>query len=167
MINHKSRPRRATTRRLLPRMAAMLTLAGVALGVVALNPSVAAAHDRGDHTDQTRLGGSERHATLAGLLGMEVDDLREALRSGQTAAELAEANGVELQTIIDALVADITDRVNTALADGTITSDKAGDILDNVTERVTQRLNGEHSHTDGHKSGRSHRGARGGHRGLR
>ena len=48
---------------------------------------------------------------IAEAIGIDVTELREALRSGSTVAEVAEANGVDPQVVIDALVADYTERV--------------------------------------------------------
>lgn len=41
----------------------------------------------------------------AEAIGISVDDLKSALKEGKTIAEVAEANGVDRQTVIDALVA--------------------------------------------------------------
>ena len=43
---------------------------------------------------------------------MEEDELRDALRDGTTLAELATQNGVEPQAVIDALVAEATERID-------------------------------------------------------
>ena len=57
-------------------------------------------------------GGTGRGHFGAGLdaaaeaIGIESEELRTALRDGSTIAEVAEANDVEVQTVIDALVAD-------------------------------------------------------------
>ena len=41
----------------------------------------------------------------AEAIGISEDDLRTQLRDGQTLAEIAEANGVDRQAVVDALVA--------------------------------------------------------------
>ena len=49
---------------------------------------------------------------IAEAIGIDVDDAAStSLRSGSTVAEIAEANGVDPQVVIDALVADYTERV--------------------------------------------------------
>lgn len=62
-----------------------------------------------------RLG---RLEIVADTIGIDVSDLWQELRSGSTIADVAEANGVDPQTVIDALVADaeqhITDYVTGA-----------------------------------------------------
>ena len=54
----------------------------------------------------------------AEVIGIEEDDLREALRDGTTLAELAEQNGVDVQAVVDALVAEATDRITTLVNEG-------------------------------------------------
>jgi hypothetical protein len=48
---------------------------------------------------------------VAEAIGIDAETLREELRGGATIAEIAEANGIDPQTVIDALVADYTERV--------------------------------------------------------
>ena len=48
--------------------------------------------------------GGVQPAILAETLGMTTEELREALADGQTIAELAEAQGVALQDLVDALM---------------------------------------------------------------
>lgn len=70
----------------------------------------------------------ERLETVAELLGIEVEDLRAALSEGQSVAEVAEANGVDPQTVIDQLVADGTERLEELIAA----------LPDRVTEMVNK-----------------------------
>jgi hypothetical protein len=91
---------------------------------------------RGGHGDR----GARAEAT-AELLGIEVDELRAALEDGQTLADVAEANGVDPQTIIDARVAAVTERINAAVESGGLTADEAADKLADVEERVTTAVN--------------------------
>ena len=53
-------------------------------------------------------------------------------RAGESIAEVAEAEGVERQAVIDALVAAGTERLATAVAEGRITQERA----DQATERL-------------------------------
>src|SRR5918999_1079396 len=54
----------------------------------------------------------------AEALGVTEDELRQALRDGQSMADVAAEQNVEVQTVIDALVADATTRIDEAVADG-------------------------------------------------
>ena len=83
----------------------------------------------------------ERAAATAALLGIDVEELRAAFQDGQTLAEVADANGVDPQSIIDAQVASATERINAAVESGDLTADEAADKLADVEERVTTRVN--------------------------
>jgi hypothetical protein len=48
---------------------------------------------------------------IAEAIGIDVAELSDELRSGSTIADIAEAHGVDPQAVIDALVADYTERV--------------------------------------------------------
>jgi hypothetical protein len=54
---------------------------------------------------------------IAEAIGIDAETLREELAGGSTIAEIAEANGVDPQVVIDALVAEYTERV-TSLVEG-------------------------------------------------
>ena len=62
--------------------------------------------------------GGERLTTVAEVLGIEESALIDALRDGQTIAEVAAAQGVDVQDVIDALVADATERITTFVNEG-------------------------------------------------
>lgn len=62
--------------------------------------------------------GGEVLATAAEVIGVSVDDLRTALRDGQTLADVAQANGVDPQAVIDALVAQAEARITTMVNEG-------------------------------------------------
>lgn len=79
----------------------------------------------------------------AETIGITEDDLRDALRDGETIAEVAEAQGVEPQTVIDALVADATTRIDDAIADGELDADQAAELKEDLPERMANLVNGE------------------------
>jgi urease gamma subunit len=89
-------------------------------------------HRRGAHLE-----------AAAEAISIEVDALRDALRDGQTIAEVAQANGVEVQTVIDALVADVSARLDEAVAEGRLTQDEADEKKAELDERITALVNGE------------------------
>jgi polyhydroxyalkanoate synthesis regulator phasin len=80
---------------------------------------------------------------VADTIGIEVDALATALRGGSTIAEVAGANGVEPQAVIDALVAAGNQRIDQAVADGRVTEEQAQTFRDGLTERVEALVNGE------------------------
>ncbi|MGQ0826414.1 MAG: hypothetical protein ACT4OX_15525 [Actinomycetota bacterium] len=54
----------------------------------------------------------------AEALGIEVDALHQALRDGQTIAEVAAEQGVDLDTVIDAMVAEARERITEFVNEG-------------------------------------------------
>lgn len=79
--------------------------------------------------------------SAAEVIGVEPRELADALRDGSTIAEVAAEHGVEVQTVIDAMVAEATERLNEAVADGRITEEQASRRLEGLTERVTDHVN--------------------------
>jgi 3-hydroxyacyl-CoA dehydrogenase len=77
---------------------------------------------------------------VAEVLGMTTDEVREALASGQTIAELAEAQGVPLQDVADALVAAEAERLQQAVEDGRLTQEEADESLALMEQNVLEHL---------------------------
>jgi hypothetical protein len=77
----------------------------------------------------------------ADAIGIEEDELLDAMRDGQTIAEVAEREGVDPQTVIDALVAATRERLDEAVADGRIEQADADERLAEATERITEFVN--------------------------
>ena len=77
----------------------------------------------------------------AQALGMTADELHTALDGGQTLAQVAESKGVNVQVVVDALIASATNHINEKVASGELTQAEADEKLANVTERVTERVN--------------------------
>jgi hypothetical protein len=84
-----------------------------------------------------------RLEAAAEAIGISVDELRDALADGSSIAEVAEANDVDPQTVIDALVADANERIDEAVANGRITEDEAAERRAELAERVADLVNGE------------------------
>lgn len=76
----------------------------------------------------------------ATVLGVEEETLRDALRDGQTLAELAVANGVDPQAVIDALVTNAEERIDDALAEGRIDEAEATERRAAAVERITDMV---------------------------
>ena len=90
-------------------------------------------HDRFD---------ADECAELATLVG--ADDcaaLKSALRDGQAPAEIAESNDIEPQTVIDALVAEMTAELDAKVDSGAITEERAAMIRTQLTEMITGFVN--------------------------
>lgn len=80
---------------------------------------------------------------ISTTIGITETELREALEGGQTIAQVAEANGVTAQAVIDALVAAANAWADEALAAGTFDEAKAEEIRANAAERAAELVNGE------------------------
>jgi hypothetical protein len=78
---------------------------------------------------------------LAGLLGVDVDTLRADLREGKTVAEIAGEQGVDVQTVIDSLVAEAESHLDLSVENGRLAQEEADAKLADVTERVTDFVN--------------------------
>jgi hypothetical protein len=79
----------------------------------------------------------------ATAIGITEDELRTALQSGQSLAEIAQANDVTAQTVIDALVANAKTQIAERVASGDITQAEGDEKLADLTDRITAMVNGE------------------------
>lgn len=72
-------------------------------------------HDGQNHGGARGEKRQEMLTAAAGAIGITADDLKTAIEGGQTIAQIAEANGKSVQSVIDALVAqattDLTERI--------------------------------------------------------
>ena len=107
--------------------------------------------DRGERGPRGLRGGGENAQALADTLGMDVEALGEALRSGSTLADVAAQQGLSVDAVVDVIVDSKTERIEGAVADGRITQEQADERLADLEERVTT----------GVEEGRPDRGERG------
>ncbi len=98
----------------------------------------------------------EQQAALAAELGISVDDLTEALQSGQTLAEVAEANGSSAEAVIAFMEGELADHLAESVANGDIDQERADEIAANASERIAERVNdgGGHEGRRGRGPGR-------------
>lgn len=118
---------------------------GSVIGAVVFTPGVGLAGS--PPADDTVIafcpGGSELIDAAAEAIGIEPSELVDALRNGQTIAEVARANDVEVASVVDAIVASERERLDQAVEDGRLTRDQADEIATDLEERVTDLVNGE------------------------
>jgi len=95
-----------------------------------------------DGEREGRRGRGRKAAVAAEVIGIEVDELRAALQDGSTIAEVAEANDVDPQDVIDAMVANLEEKLDEKVAEGRITEDEAAEKLESKTERITNKVFG-------------------------
>jgi uncharacterized protein (DUF433 family) len=81
---------------------------------------------------------------IAEQLGMEVDELIDALRNGKTIEDLASEKGVSLEDIEEAILNSIKEKLDELVADGKMTQERADAILERISEHIGDMLAGEH-----------------------
>ena len=81
-------------------------------------------------------------SVVAKAIGISEADLQTALQGGKTVAQVAAANNVKLQVVIDALVADGQSELDAAVKAGTITQAQADAEKAELTQRATDQANG-------------------------
>lgn len=98
--------------------------------------------DMPEHAEHAKGGkGGPGMDVAAQALGMMADELHTALDGGQTLAQVASDKGVNVQVVIDALVASATNHINEEVTSGEITQAEADQKLADLTQRVTDRVN--------------------------
>ena len=112
---------------------------------------------KGDHDGKGRMGGGgggfgfgfgdlkDSADSLAKSLGITTDQLTTDLRDGKSIADIAKANGKDLNTIIDNLVTDVTAKIDQAVKDGHLPKDMATKIESNLKDMITKAVNGDFS----------------------
>lgn len=87
-------------------------------------------------------GGFEiERGEIAELFGLEPDALRDLLQDGQSLADVAAAQGVDVQTVIDTFVNAAKEHLDEAVTNGRLTQEEADAKLVEITERITEMVN--------------------------
>jgi hypothetical protein len=79
----------------------------------------------------------------ATALGMTAADLRTAVQGGQTIAQVATSKGVDLQKVVDAIVADYKTKEQAEVATGDHTQAEVDAKVADFTTKVTDMVNGK------------------------
>jgi len=79
---------------------------------------------------------------LADVLGTDAQSLGEQLRGGQTLADIAAANGVDTQSVVDTIVNGIETHIQEGIDSGRIDQTKADEILANAEARANDIVDG-------------------------
>ncbi|MEO5839773.1 MAG: hypothetical protein ABIQ73_20765 [Acidimicrobiales bacterium] len=114
-----------------------LTQAQVDAVVAALN----AAEPAGGHRGGSRGGGADL-SVAATTIGVTAEELRTALQSGQSIADVATAKGVAPQAVIDAMVAAMNQRLAESVTAGKLTQAKADELAASAATRIADVVNG-------------------------
>ncbi|HEU5084843.1 MAG TPA: hypothetical protein VFU14_15995 [Acidimicrobiales bacterium] len=103
---------------------------------------------------------------LTDVLGLDADEIRNRMADGQSLADIAEAEGVDTQAVVDAIVAEHQERLDAAVDAGHLTEEQAAERADDLAEHAadmverTPMLDGEGPHGMGRGMGR-HGGGQG------
>ena len=80
---------------------------------------------------------------LSDLTGVSVEDIRTARQSGDSLADIAEANDVSTDDYVAAVVDAATTAIDEAVADGKLTDERAAEIKEGLTDKVTSMVTSE------------------------
>ena len=97
-------------------------------------------HGRGHH-GPGMFGRGVASEALTDLLGIDAQELRQQLRDGATLAEIATAQGIEPQAVIDELLAEVQERLTNAVENGRIDQAEADEKLAEAETRITDMVN--------------------------
>jgi hypothetical protein len=81
-------------------------------------------------------------------LGVSRQDLRAAMKGGQTLSQYATSLGKDPQTLVDALTSAANTKLDQLVADGTITQERADTIKSKLPARIDKLMNrqfGQHA----------------------
>jgi ferritin-like protein len=112
-------------------------------------------------------GPGPKLSVAATALGISEADLKTALQSGQSLAQIAQTKGVDVNKVIDALVADARADLAAKVKAGAITQAQADERAATLTQRVTDMVNhtgplgGPDGKGPGGQGGRGPRGPKG------
>lgn len=80
---------------------------------------------------------------VASSLGLTADEVKDALKSGKTIADLAAQQGVDVQTVIDALTAKLKERLSEQLSAGKLTQEQYDNAVAKLAERAEAIVSGK------------------------
>ena len=96
------------------------------------------------HGDRGHRGGQRgaRLGSIAETLGLDGAEIREALQNGDSIADIAEAQGIDLETVVDSLLAEAEERLDAAVEAGRIDETKAAEMLAEAETKIDDMVNG-------------------------
>lgn len=116
-------------------------LVGALVGTTSVSYAEDATHEDGGGPPGSGRGGPGGAASLevaADALGITEDDLRTELEAGDSITSVAEANDVELQSVIDALVEDATARIQERIDAGDLDAEEGAEQIAELPDRMAE-----------------------------
>lgn len=80
---------------------------------------------------------------VAEAVGLRPTEIITQMSQGNTLADIIEANGGDVQIVIDQAVTQLTADINQAVTDGKLRQERADLLLSNLEDMVTRSINGE------------------------
>ena len=126
-----------------------MTLAGLGIAGAQIDGSTSDTTAAAQPADEPTTSPGMRHgqgkgarlSAAAEAIGIPEPDLLTALRSGQSIAQVAESEGVAVQKVVDALVADAKAHLAEHVAAGDLTQAEADARATELTTRITEMVN--------------------------
>jgi len=120
------------------------TLILMVLSMMAVMVGIASAQDE-TRRNQARSGLiREIISATSAETGLDAREIITQLApEGATLADVIVANGGSVDAVISASVTNATDRINQAIENGTVTQDRADEVLANLEQLVTDAVNGD------------------------
>jgi len=84
--------------------------------------------------------GGQMSVAIADLLEMESADLAAERQAGKSLAEIAESKGITTDALISAMLEAHKAALDEAIADGRITQERADLMLQNMSDRIADRI---------------------------
>lgn len=128
----------------------------LALGAIGLGTAVLPAVAGAQSTDTTQIAsdssvlgghpvlrhvGREEFKLAADTIGIPAQELRSDLKAGQSIADVATSKGVDPATVVNAVVGDLDAKLDTAVANGKISQERADTVKERLPERITNLVN--------------------------
>jgi len=145
----------------------MLTVALVATGILVLSfAGIAQADDPEDACDRTPHGwgayfGQGNSEIVSDLLGLTHEEMETLRHEGKSMVEIAAAQGIDEDTLVEAVMATKRDALQQRVADGTLTAERLENMLQQMEQRTRQAVNRTETGPFG-PQGESQRGFAGG-----
>jgi hypothetical protein len=124
--------------------AGLLTLGAAGTAFAAENDPGTASSDQpaGQEQNQTQNKGTHRGArreaikvaaaAAASTIGVEVTELKDAVKGGRTVGALAESKGISADSVVEAVVQALNDRIAQAVTDGKVDEARAAKVKERV-----------------------------------
>ncbi|HET9729060.1 MAG TPA: hypothetical protein VFR41_06535 [Acidimicrobiia bacterium] len=96
-------------------------------------------HDGPGHFFGPRAGGLD---AAASAIGITSDQLRAELQGGKSIADVAKAHNVDVNKVIDAMVADASTHIDDAVKSGRLTQSQADQMKSALKDMITRAVNG-------------------------